>query len=127
MVRAARRPSRGAACSSGNGTDDQCEKSRTHYHGSDGSQCSLKSRCTIPYRDRETKPVAWWVNTDMPPELQDSFDGKGQKIATGPTEDITYTWNQAIGLAIAHAREVECRRTLRPGGYPQLLGFRLQD
>lgn len=96
----------------GNGTDDQCENKRTHYQGSQGSQCSLKNRCTIPYRDRETKPVAWWVNTDMPSELQDTFDGKGKKVSTGATEDVVYTWNQAIGLAVAHAREVECRRTL---------------
>lgn len=95
----------------GNGTDDQCENANTGYKGSTGSQCSFKNRCTIPYRDRETKPIAWWVNTDMPDSLQDKVDGSGKLVSPGATEDIVYTWNQALGLAVGHAREVECRRT----------------
>jgi hypothetical protein len=95
----------------GNGTEDQCENRRTGYTGSNGAQCSVRNRCTIPYRDRETKPVAWWVNPEMPDTLQDEFDGSGKKVATGATEDTIYTWNQAVKLAVAHAREVECRRT----------------
>ncbi len=95
----------------GNGTDDQCENKSTGYDGSNGSQCSIKNRCTIPYRDRETKPIAWWVNTDMPDTLLDTVDAKGKFVSRGATEDIVYTWNQAIDVAVAHAREVECRRT----------------
>ena len=95
----------------GNGTDDQCENKNTGYKGSAGSQCSIKNRCTIPYRDRETRSVAWWVNTDMPDTLQDTVDSKGKFVSRGATEDIVYTWNQAVDLAVSHAREVECRRT----------------
>ena len=95
----------------GNGTDDQCENKGTGYEGSQGSQCSFNNRCTIPYRDRETSPVAWWVNPDMPDTLQDAVDSKGKFVSRGATEDIVYTWNQAVDLAVAHAREVECRRT----------------
>ena len=95
----------------GDGTDDQCENAKTGYKGSTGSQCSFKNRCTIPYRDRETKPIAWWVNPDMPDTIQDKVDSGGKRVSQGATEDIVYTWNQALGLAVGHAREVECRRT----------------
>jgi hypothetical protein len=94
-----------------NGTDDQCENKDTGYQGSQGSQCSFNNRCTIPYRDRETSQVAWWVNTDMPDTLLDTVDAKGKFVSPGATEDIVYTWNQAVDLAVNHAREVECRRT----------------
>lgn len=95
----------------GDGTEDQCENRRTGYGGSDGAQCSARNRCTIPYRDREIRPVAWWVNPDMPDSLQDGYDGSGNKTSTGATEDTVFAWNQALRLAVARAREVECRRT----------------
>ena len=94
-----------------NGTDDQCENKSTGYKGSQGSQCSPQNRCTLPYRDRTVKPIVWWVNTDMPDELQDTLDSKGNVSEAGSTEDITTTWSQAIASGVAHAREVECRRT----------------
>lgn len=95
----------------GNGTDDQCENKDTGYDKSQGSQCSFNNRCTIPYRDRQTTPVAWWLNPDMPDTLQDAVDSRGKFVSRGASEDIIYTWNQAVDLAVAHAREVECRRT----------------
>lgn len=94
-----------------NGTDDQCENTRTGYTGQQGSQCSPKNRCTIPYRDRKTKPIAFWVNVDMPDELQDQVDSNDKVVQGGAAEDVIYSWNQAVRLAVAHAREVECRRT----------------
>src|SRR5690606_24595981 len=76
-----------------NGTDDQCENSDTGYDGADGSQCSARNRCTIPYRDRDVKPVTYYVNPEMPDALQDQrVDGKMER---GATEDLLYTWNQA--------------------------------
>jgi hypothetical protein len=106
----------------GDGTDDQCENKSTGYTKSNGSQCSIKNRCTIPYRDRETTPIAWWVNADMPDTLLDTVDGKGRMVTRGATEDIVYTWNQAIDMAVAHAREVECRRT-KSGDRPTCHGL----
>jgi hypothetical protein len=32
-------------------------------------------------------------------------------LSRGATEDIVHIWNQSVDLAVAHAREVECRRT----------------
>lgn len=98
-----------------NGTDDQCENDDTGYDGSEGAQCSPRNRCTIPYRDREIQPVAYYVNPEMPDDLQDAVDRSGDFESRGPTEDLLYTWNQALQLAIANAREVECRRTARSG------------
>ncbi|HVU04815.1 MAG TPA: hypothetical protein VHE30_23855 [Polyangiaceae bacterium] len=102
----------------GNGTDDQCEKARTKYAGSDGAQCSVRNRCTIPYRDRETKPIPWYVNVDMPDTVQDKVDGSGKLVSHGATEDVVFSWSQAIALAVANAREVECRRTGGKDGKP---------
>ncbi len=89
-----------------NGTDDQCENSDTKYDGSEGSQCSPRNRCTIPYRDREVAPVAYYVNPEMPDELQSPGEGE-----PGASEALIETWNQALQHSVARAREVECRRT----------------
>lgn len=88
-----------------NGTDDQCENSDTDYEGSEGSQCSARDRCTIPYRDREIRTVTYHVNPEMPEDLQ------GDEDELGASEDLIETWNQALQVAVARAREVECRRT----------------
>lgn len=102
-----------------NGTDDQCENDDTGYEGSSGSQCSLRDRCTIPYRDREVRPVTYYVDPEMPEELQDRLDKKGKVKQQGANEDLIATWNQALQLAVATAREVECRRTSSDGNSEQ--------
>ncbi len=49
-----------------NGTADQCPAAHP------GSQCDLvMQRCTLPYRERRVRPVAYYVNEQMPPEMQD--------------------------------------------------------
>ncbi|HEY3234083.1 MAG TPA: hypothetical protein VGJ84_05175 [Polyangiaceae bacterium] len=93
-----------------NGTDDQCENADTRYSGSQGSQCSARNRCTIPYRDRTVKPIGFWFNKEMPDDLLDTVKD-GKPVTRGPAEDLAYTWNQALKSAVARAREVECRRT----------------
>lgn len=94
-----------------NGTDDQCENGQTGYDGSGGSQCSLRNRCTIPVRDREIQKITYYVDPDMPDELQDQVNSKGKVTRAGANEDLIATWNQALQQAVATAREVECRRT----------------
>ena len=106
-----------AACTSNNdsdndGTADACHPSVTGYSGSLGSQCDVfTQRCTVPYRDRQIKPVGYWVNSEMPADLQDEVDNHGKPIARGATEDVIFSWNQLLQNAVGHAREVECRRT----------------
>ncbi|HTJ80586.1 MAG TPA: zinc-dependent metalloprotease, partial [Polyangiaceae bacterium] len=95
-----------------NGSADQCENTLTGYEGSQGSQCDVaSSRCTIPYRDRELKTVGYWVNPDFPAELQDPVDDAGAPKSEGAAEQVIHGWDQLLTGAVAHAREVECRRT----------------
>ena len=95
-----------------NGTADACENETTGYQGNAGSQCDVASKkCTVPYRDREIKTAAYWVNDKMPDFLQDPVDAKGNPTGMGAAEEITTSWNQLMSNALAHAREVECRRT----------------
>ncbi|MDX2052721.1 MAG: hypothetical protein SFV15_10045 [Polyangiaceae bacterium] len=94
-----------------NGTDDQCESTATRYSGSEGSQCSSRNRCTIPYRDRVVKPIGYWMNKETPAALTDDVDSAGNRLNVGPTEDIGNTWNQVLRQSVAKAREIECRRT----------------
>ncbi|MFO0591031.1 MAG: hypothetical protein U0441_26035 [Polyangiaceae bacterium] len=104
-----------AACTSevdadANGTADACENAVTGYKGASGSQCdTFVGKCTIPYRDREIKTIGYWVNKEMPDDLQAPKDAKpGER---GAAEDLTYSWNQLFSAAVGSAREVECRRT----------------
>ena len=101
------------------GTADQC----AGYAGSKGSQCdtyemkkhpgdaSVKGRCALPLRDRPIKSVGYWLNKETPTELLDPVDDAGAKTGMGSMEEVIYTWNQAMMVALAYAREVECRRT----------------
>lgn len=94
-----------------NGTADQCEAVGTAHKG---SQCDVfTKKCTIPYRDRSIKTIAYWVNKDAPPELQDtvSSDGNVMGAQRGTLEDLIDSWNQLMRVALASAREIECRRT----------------
>jgi hypothetical protein len=96
----------------GNGTADACENAVTGYAGKGGSQCDVfVGKCTIPYRDREVKTIGYWVNKEMPAELQDPLDPAGKPTARGAAEDLAFSWNQLMSNAVANAREVECRRT----------------
>jgi hypothetical protein len=68
-------------------------------------------RCTIPYRDREIKTIGYWVNKEAPDDLLDPVDASGRPTGRGALEDLIYSWNQLMSVALAYAREVECRRT----------------
>ncbi len=106
-----------AACDSNDdkdkdGTADQCANDVTGYGGHTGAQCDVfVKKCTIPYRDREVKTVGYWVNKEAPDELQDPIGPDGKPTARGTLEDLTHSWNQLMKVAVATAREVECRRT----------------
>jgi hypothetical protein len=96
----------------GDGTADQCSSDATGYFGSSGSQCDVfVGKCTIPYRDRQVKTVGYWVNKEAPDDLLDPTDATGAPTDRGALEDLVYSWNQLQSVAVAYAREVECRRT----------------
>jgi Met-zincin len=97
------------ACSSNeqeSGTATECSD-----QGS-GSQCDTRlNLCTIPVRQRAVKTMGWWLNKEMPLELQDTVKSDGSKDVEGPNEQMTTTWNQLFEVSVAYRREVECRRT----------------
>ncbi len=96
----------------GNGIADDCDPKKTGYQLNWGSQCDVfVNKCTVPYRDRQIKTVAYWVNQEAPAELLDPVDSKGNPTGRGVLEDLLYSWNQLQSVAIANAREVECRST----------------
>lgn len=106
-----------AVCSSNadtdvNGTADECDNALTGYAGNAGSQCDVAvGKCTLPYRDRQIKTVGYWTNDKMPAEFLDVVDDAGSFVSKGASEDIIGSWDQLMSNAVAHSREVECRRT----------------
>ena len=107
------------------GTADQCQTAAAGAHP--GSQCdTVMGRCTLPYRERAVRPVVYYVNPQMPPEMQNHVvvtsgsqrsyrlpraGDAANTVVRGPSEDIINSWNAALTAAVAKAREVECRRT----------------
>ena len=94
------------------GTADQCSNEKTGYAGNRGSQCDVHTNtCTIPVRDRQIKTVGYWINRETPEMMLDVVGPDGQVIERGPMEDVVYSFNQLMSVAVATRREVECRRT----------------
>jgi hypothetical protein len=130
------------ADANGNGTADACENSKTHYTGSQGSQCDMSQgtpfyhQCTLPLRDRVLQPQGYWLNKETPASLEDPLDSSGNPTSAmlgadgkpaasnadyqvptfrGALEDTVKSWNQLVTTSIAYGRETECRRTAEDG------------
>ncbi len=90
----------------GDGTEDECEGVTTAT-GVSGSQCDeFKNKCTLPYRARQAKPIAWYY-TNPDPKVEEYFE---------PTSWATHEWDTALRSAVQTAKYVECTRT---GGKPE--------
>jgi hypothetical protein len=77
-----------------NGTEDECEVV------GNGSRCDdISGLCTLPYRDRQVRTIAWHVNRGFPDDLY-----------AATLEQLT-VWNDAMRVAVLAARLTECRRT----------------
>lgn len=126
------------ACSSdadanSDGTADQCATAAPMAGFTPaqftGSRCdTVMRKCTIPYRNREVRPIAYYITGEMPADFTDhvptvNADGSttyrfataaemraGGPGVRGATEEIIDSWDLAVRRAIANAREVECRR-----------------
>jgi hypothetical protein len=97
------------------GSADVCENAKTGYKGSTGSQCdTFVGKCTIPYRDRKIKTIGYWINKEMPTDLQDPVGSDGKPTSRGAAEDLAFSWNQLMSNGIAYSREVECRSRRLP-------------
>ena len=82
-----------------NGTEDECEWV-TRITGFPGSRCdAFKQRCTLPYRLRQPRQLAWYFTNDS---AQDYWQG---------TEWATHDHDVAMRSAMAVARYAECRAT----------------
>lgn len=136
-----------------NGTEDQCwevaERLRD-VHGiecdgglCEGSRCDeFTNKCTLPYRARNAKPLAWYLTvpgtsearfdangnpdifeadgTTLNPEKEKKFFGDmGVQMMLRyyePTEWSALEWDTALRQAVQTARYAECRKT---GGDPE--------
>ncbi|WP_373046494.1 hypothetical protein [Vulgatibacter sp.] len=82
-----------------NGTADECE-GVTAATGLAGSQCdTFNQKCTLPYRARTQKPIAWYYTTGSNPEF---FE---------PSHRATHDWDVAFRSAGMVAKYTECVAT----------------
>lgn len=64
-----------------------------------GSQCDeFRQRCTLPYADRETRPVVWYYTDGSHPDY------------FAPTAEAAQQWDVAMRTAAQTARYAECMR-----------------
>ncbi len=101
------------------GTEDECQavNSKTDANGNAlhrGSRCdTFTQKCTLPFRDRETKTLAWYYTTGSNP---DYFEGSRWAVLE---------WDVALRSAVVTARYAECMRAGDPScstQYPVLTG-----
>lgn len=89
-------PNRGFATE---GTAEECS-AVTQATGFGGSRCNIfKNRCTLPFRARQHKTIAWYINGRDEPDLFEATDW------------ATMEWNLAMKTAVNTAKLVECKRT----------------
>ena len=80
------------------GTEDACQ-AVADATGLTGSKCdTFKQRCTLPYRARQEKSIAWYYTKGSNPEF---FEG---------TEWATHEWDVAMRGAVVSAKYAECVR-----------------
>jgi hypothetical protein len=81
------------------GTEDECEAVTTAT-GVGGSRCDVISKkCTLPFRKRDAKPLAWYDSNDSDPRY-----AQGSAWAT-------HEWDVALRMAVTSARYAECMAT----------------
>jgi hypothetical protein len=81
-----------------NGTEDECESVGR------GSRCDeFNHRCTLPVRDRQTKPVVWYyVVSGAPASVVDYYESSA---------NAAHEWDIALRSSVQTARYAECQRT----------------
>lgn len=83
----------------GDGTEDECAAVGR------GSRCDeLSQKCTLPYADRPTRPIAWYYTPDSHPDYFNS------------TDEAANQWDVALRSAVVTARYTECMRVEHHGG-----------
>jgi hypothetical protein len=91
-----------------NGTADECEAAGP------GSKCDVfRKRCTLPFMQRQTKTIPWYIGGESNEDLFEATDWAVQE------------WDLAMKTAVQTARLTECRRTGQGGcdeAYPMWRG-----
>ncbi|MFT3707583.1 MAG: hypothetical protein QM817_07920 [Archangium sp.] len=78
----------------GDGTEDECASV------GGGSRCdTFNQKCTLPFRQREVKPVVWYYTEGSHPDF------------FAPTRDAAHEWDVALRSSIQASRYAECVRT----------------
>ena len=84
-----------AACTANFGQGSRCDRFGGETYG-------VKGTCTLPLRQREVQPVAYYVDNNFPADYWDD------------SVFLVKEWSDAIAEGIAFGREAECR--LEAGG-----------
>lgn len=75
------------------GTEDECAAVGR------GSRCDeFSQKCTLPYRDRVAKPIAWY------------FSEGNDSTYWEPSYEATHNWDVAMRSAVMTAKYAECKR-----------------
>ncbi len=91
----------------GDGTEDECAAVGR------GSRCDeFKQKCTLPYRDRTPKTIAWY------------FSENNDDAYFGASYEATHNWDVAMRSAVQSAKYAECKRMGDEdcGQYPVYVG-----
>ncbi len=76
------------------GTEDECKAVGS------GSRCdTFRQACTLPFKDRKVRPIAWYYASGSSPEFFDA------------TRKAAHEWDVALRSAVQTARYSECVRT----------------
>ncbi len=78
----------------GDGTEDECAAV------GNGSRCdTFSQKCTLPYRNREVRPVVWYYSEGSNPDYFAS------------SREAAHDWDVALRSAVMTARYAECVKT----------------
>lgn len=91
----------------GDGTEDECAAVGR------GSRCDeFSQKCTLPFRDRVQKPIAWY------------YSEGSDNLYFEPSYEAAHNWDVAMRSAVMTARYAECKRVGEAdcSGFPVYFG-----
>ncbi len=84
-----------AECSSA-GAGSKCDLTWARVRGERDDGGAFLGACTIPYRERDVRPIAYHLSSNFPEDL------------IRDAEDVARSWNVAFVETVASLRETEC-------------------
>ena len=77
----------------------RCDLDLARAYRTTDSTGRLQGSCTIPFRDREIRPIAYYTTSNFPEDLDADAD------------HLTDQWNTAFVDTVSSLRELECQQT----------------